>query len=675
MGFYHPEILWALFAILLPILVHLFHLQRTKKVQFSHLPLLRIVLKTSHVHHRVRKRLLLLLRVLALACLVLAFAQPYWGDNQQVTQQKQALIYVDNSLSMQLPVEKEARAAFEESIVYAQQIVRSYPPTARFALLTNDRSALRFVLAEEILDQLSLLDYSPYSSTASTIYQRIQGFLSQQPTATDLYWLSDCQANTWLADLEADSTHQWTFIPLPTASQGNISLDTAYSLSPIWAKDVPNQLCVRVRNRDTVLAEDLALKLFTGGRLHALRTFSLVAQQSKALCFEYTPTAEASIAAYFQVEAPDPNFDNTLHMAIQRTDPIAVLELTAADPLVDRQYVAQAYGNTRRFSYRRLTLSQAASALPFEDALIVLNQIPSLSAWWVEALRDHLDKGGRLLIIPPEESPIGYEALIPGWQRHAGVTDAPAEIQTIDYADPFFLQVFTTQAKLLDMPQASALYQASLPQARVLLRLSNEDPVLLRWADKGICYVLLTPLGDTRTNLMYHALFVPIMYRIATESHTSQMRLYYATQTPTLSIAVGTEPALFALDIRSTQTIRHVPSQRHLAGQQVLFMDNIPLETGVHGLYQDSMLIQQVAFNPLAAESDLQVCSVELLRQKIQNLRYAKIVAWDEANKRIEQGAFDPPTALWRWVLGAALLFLLIEMLYVRYFYQYGQGA
>ena len=100
MQFNHPEILALLLVLIIPILIHLFQLQRFKKEAFTNVKFLRQIELESRKSSRIKKLLILASRLLALTCLILAFAQPVMKktDGQE---NRKTIIYLDNSLSMQ----------------------------------------------------------------------------------------------------------------------------------------------------------------------------------------------------------------------------------------------------------------------------------------------------------------------------------------------------------------------------------------------------------------------------------------------------------------------------------------------------------------------------------------------------------------------------------------------
>ena len=76
MTFLTPSVLWFLGAVSIPILIHLLSRLRINKVEFSTVRFIK-QLETSSIRKvQIQKILLLLLRVLALASLVMMMAQP-----------------------------------------------------------------------------------------------------------------------------------------------------------------------------------------------------------------------------------------------------------------------------------------------------------------------------------------------------------------------------------------------------------------------------------------------------------------------------------------------------------------------------------------------------------------------------------------------------------------------
>ncbi|HWY35176.1 MAG TPA: BatA domain-containing protein, partial [Nitrosopumilaceae archaeon] len=103
MSFVYPTFLYGLFSILIPILIHLFNFRKYKKVYFTNVKFLKELKQESQSKSRLKELLILASRILAIACLVIAFAQPVKVDrNVKVKTGEKAIgIYIDNSFSME----------------------------------------------------------------------------------------------------------------------------------------------------------------------------------------------------------------------------------------------------------------------------------------------------------------------------------------------------------------------------------------------------------------------------------------------------------------------------------------------------------------------------------------------------------------------------------------------
>ena len=100
MHFKHPEILYFLFLLIIPILIHLFQFQRFNKEAFSNVKFLQQIEIESRKSSIIKKRLILLSRLMAFTCLIFAFSQPFIKIYDQ-SRSWENIIYLDNSLSMQ----------------------------------------------------------------------------------------------------------------------------------------------------------------------------------------------------------------------------------------------------------------------------------------------------------------------------------------------------------------------------------------------------------------------------------------------------------------------------------------------------------------------------------------------------------------------------------------------
>ena len=101
MQFVHPEILWALLALTIPVIIHLFHFRRFKKVYFTNVKFLKEIKDEKSARRRLRNLLILLFRLLAYSAIIFAFAQPFISEDKTAKKGlNNVSIFIDNSFSM-----------------------------------------------------------------------------------------------------------------------------------------------------------------------------------------------------------------------------------------------------------------------------------------------------------------------------------------------------------------------------------------------------------------------------------------------------------------------------------------------------------------------------------------------------------------------------------------------
>ena len=225
MNFLYPQFLWALLAIAIPIIIHLFNFKRFKKVYFSDLKLLKEVEMETSKKSNLKHLLILLARILAIAALVFAFAQPYFTKNNKGTAQGEKLvsIYLDNSFSMNNVAQEFT--LLDKAKEQAENIAGLYKQSDKFQLITNDFESKhqRFVTRQEFVDLVQEVTTSAVTRKLSQVEQKQLDFLNKEGGQNKLgYYISDFQKTTTnLDELKQDSTLTTNFVHLTPELTGN----------------------------------------------------------------------------------------------------------------------------------------------------------------------------------------------------------------------------------------------------------------------------------------------------------------------------------------------------------------------------------------------------------------------------------------------------------------------
>ena len=96
MIYQNPKLLYALFAIAIPIIIHLFNLRRHKKIYFSSIRFLKQIKEDNKKQSELKNKLILLSRILAITFLVFGFAKPYIPADSRI-KPDEIILYIDNN--------------------------------------------------------------------------------------------------------------------------------------------------------------------------------------------------------------------------------------------------------------------------------------------------------------------------------------------------------------------------------------------------------------------------------------------------------------------------------------------------------------------------------------------------------------------------------------------------
>ena len=97
--FESPDVLWFLWLVLVPLILHFISVKLHKKVYFSNVALLKEIKKETASVRRLKDWIQLVIRMLLIAFIVVLFARPFYSQKQDVDDQVNAL-FMDNSMSM-----------------------------------------------------------------------------------------------------------------------------------------------------------------------------------------------------------------------------------------------------------------------------------------------------------------------------------------------------------------------------------------------------------------------------------------------------------------------------------------------------------------------------------------------------------------------------------------------
>jgi hypothetical protein len=154
MQFLHPEFFYALPALLIPVLIHLFQLRRFKIQAFTNVALLQKIRLQTRKSSQLKKWLILIVRLLAIGCIILAFSQPFLSNQLAQKNSSETVIYLDNSFSM-LAIGPKGPLLSRA----VQEVITGFDELEKISVFTNDQS-YKSIPLKDLKTELLSLGYS-----------------------------------------------------------------------------------------------------------------------------------------------------------------------------------------------------------------------------------------------------------------------------------------------------------------------------------------------------------------------------------------------------------------------------------------------------------------------------------------------------------------------------------
>ena len=218
----------------------------------------------------------------------------------------------------------------------------------------------------------------------------------------------------------------------------------------------------------------------------------------------------------------------------------------------------------------------------------------------------------------------------------------------------------------MNMPYANAVAQWN-NLGENLLTFKNQNPYLSLFnVDRGKVYLFASPLSSNYSNFAKHAIFVPIMYKIASLSKTGGERMSFTFQEKNIRVKLK-NPATNQVYKLKKDELEIIPSQRIVGDELLIDMPEQSLEAGFYQLISDKEKEGLLAFNYGKAESEMNFYSMSDIQTVFS--KYKNVQIYDFAkNKDFVQEFKDKNIQLnlWKYMLIAALIFFLIEILIIR---------
>ena len=664
-----PYFLYAFLALAIPIIIHLFSLRKHKTVYFSNVGFLKQIReKKSHIN-QLQKRLLLLIRLLALSAIILAFCEPYISKNEIVEKEQNIIgIYIDNSFSME--AENEKGILIEQAKNRARNILNAHKGKDKFIFISNDLQGKhqRILDAKNCLLAIDEVRIKAPVLNLESILNR-WNVLKQNEinTKAELYLISDFQKSNFPIDFfTKDSSFTTHLLPIKSYPQTNLTIDTCYFESPSHHLDQKEVLNFKVTNASNKDLDHLSVKLNLNGKTKALTTLSVKAFESASTSINYRNHTSGIQKATLELNDASISFDNRLYfnynvvpsskvMCIFEKKPSKALRTVFKDVVFD--YSEAEVGNLNH------------NKIKTQD-LLIIKHITNPTSGLINTIKSYVKQGGSLLIIPPVEmNASSYKNLSEELQiaSYTSLNKQELKVSALNKQHALFKDVFQKQKKTFELPKVNlhySLQDTEKNQKEEIMTMSSQASFLDSYNyDQGLIYQMCSPLKLSANNIENHALFVPLMYNMAMQKSSTQP-IYY-TLGKSHSISIKTPLNSKPWRIQKNPDVDLIADVKRIHQKTQIIIQDILQEDGFYNLINEDEK-QIISFNYDRRESLTEFWDSERLAKLTES--YPRLKMWKKEGLILEESLkeYRSGFSLWQSFIFLALILLIVESLLLK---------
>lgn len=634
MQFKHPEILYFLFLLLIPILVHLFQLRRFKKEYFTNVQFLKELSLQTRKSSQIKKWILLATRLLILTALIFAFAQPFFEAKDTKAATNETYIVVDNSFSMQAQGQKGP--LFKRVLEDLQQHLDE---NQNFSIITSSESFWE----TDIKSSQKEIQNLKYSSSAFSLNQVLSQIKSRKtPFQKDVIIISDF-LNADAKTLEKIDKEFNTFlIPLKAEKKNNISIDSVFIKE---TTDKFYEIGFQLTNFGSEKA-DIPLGIYNENKLIAKSVVKFDTDKKEV----FFSLPKQTFNGYASISDEGLTYDNELYFSISEPEKINVLSIGTVEK---SSFLSKIYSSAE-FNYSNVELNALNYNQLEKQDVIIVNELSKIPQALQTTLTDFAKKDGNLIVIPSSDND---NLELSNWLstlesiRFSKIESTKKLITKIAFSHPLYKNVFEKNVTNFQFPSVNQFFQVSTTSAPVL-RFEDDTPFLTAL---GKVYVFSAALNKENSNFQNSPLIVPTFYNMAQNTNRSGISaMQISTENPiSIEAKLGKDEILKVRNSKEIDASEFVPFQQIKNNNVLLTFDNSPEEAGNYGVFQNNELLQNISFNYPRTESNLNAAIADLSTYETAN-SVESIIETLQTNRTDNE--------IWKWFALLTLLFLITEL-------------
>ncbi|WP_369764664.1 BatA domain-containing protein [Flavobacterium sp. WC2429] len=640
MQYKHPEILYFLFLLIVPILVHLFQLRRFKKEYFTNVQFLKALSIQTRKSSKIKKWLLLCCRLLLLASIIIAFAQPFFLAKDNKNASNELYIILDNSFSMQAKGKKGE--LLKRSV---QELLENTPENTRFSLLTNSESYWNTDI-KEIQNTLQNLEYSAIPFQLDNLIAKVKSHKSI--FKKDIIIITDA-VGIDKKQLKGINENENPYFIIPKAEQkNNVAIDSVYI-----SETLENFYEIEVKLSSYGQSEkEVPIAIYNQNKLIAK---TLVNFETKQKIVHFTIPKQV-FHGYVSITDNGLGYDNVLYFSISKTKKVKALSI---GDLQKNTFLSRIFTN-EEFDFNATTISSLDYNEIEKQDVIILNELDEIPQALQTTLKSVVEKGANLIVIPSGKSSlsnINPFLNIFGKLQFNSLENFEKRITKINFEHPLFNGVFENKITNFQYPKTNSSFEISGVNSGALYYEDQSSFLTSLPNVNSTVYVFSAPINTENSNFQQSPLIVPTFYKMAVSNHNDGIiALTIGNENPFLVDVLLSKDAVLSV---KNKTEQFIPIQQILNNKVKLIFNDYPTQAGNFEIYNQKEALENISFNYNRSESNLENSNENAVTDYKTLDSIATVFDTLQTERTDNQ--------IWKWFAIFALLFMAGEMAIIRF--------
>ena len=490
-----------------------------------------------------------------------------------------------------------------------------------------------------------------------------------------LFAYSDFQKNIMeINDLKNDTAIQLVVFPLKSDFQNNVYIDSVWLQSPVLQKNMANELNARIVNETSNDVKGLPVNFSLDDKVVAYTTCDINANSYADVSMQFFIDNDGDRKAKVSINDSPITFDDEYNLVLKVRPVINVVEIANGQQSTvnsQRSYLELLFEGDALINYRSMSPYNINQQIINKAQMVVVDENADLNETMQQSLLDFASQGGTLLILNDENTDNAYLYNKIG-VKSKHIDENKNRVEYIAKRNSFFDDIFVKLPDNADLPEVNKHIRFDIGKDVLsIISLQNGNPLLMMSnVGKGKAFVMSTSLDEEYSDFADHALFVPLMYKMA----------LLGGNVADLSYTIGVDKNLNINDISLQyddvirlksengmyEILPLVEKRNNL--NYLYFFEDLPA-SGFYDVYKNEDYVSTVAWNDNREESQMSFYEKDELSAlfKDNNIDVLAMIDNEDIKSDDVVEVIVKGSMIWKIFIVIALILLLIEIFILRF--------